>query len=256
MIFRNIIFSAVLVGLVSGLVYGVFQQTQLSPIIYAAEKFEVESAVTEEADTNHSQQHSHAHLNSASSNEWAPEDGAERIFWTMLANVLTGISFALVMLSLMALHDLKSNKPEVDSLQGIAWGVAALFAIFVAPVLAGLHPEVPGSLSAGLELRQSLWLFSVLLTAIAIAVLYYMPVKFKALGIVIGAVPYLLASQVLSKAQTGFVNNDPVAVAQLSELSQQFLSMTAIGTAIFFILLGASSGFAVKRFIKLNAKSV
>ncbi len=234
MIFRNIVFSAVLVGLVSGLIYGAFQQIQLSPIIYAAENFEI--------------------AQSARETTWSPNDGAERIFWTLLANVLTGISFALVMLSLMALHDLKSHKPKVDVVQGIGWGAVGLLAIFVAPSLVGLHPEVPGTMSAGLEHRQVWWLFSVLTTVLAVAVLYYAPLKFKAVGVVLAAAPYIMASS--GNAQLIFQNTNPVAVAQLNELSQQFFSMTAIGTALFFIVLGAGSGYAVKKFIKLDAQSV
>ena len=45
MIFRNIVYAAIFVGLVSGLIYGVFQQTQLTPIIYSAEKFETNTSI-------------------------------------------------------------------------------------------------------------------------------------------------------------------------------------------------------------------
>lgn len=249
MIFRNIIFSAVLVGLVSGLIYGVFQQTQLSPIIYAAEKFEANKSTQVSLHENNIDS-----LNPHTETAWSPSNGAERIFWTLLANVLTGISFALVMLSLMAIHNLKSNKPKVDSIQGIGWGAVALLAIFVAPALIGLHPEVPGTVAIGLEHRQGWWLFCVLATALGAAVLYYTPIKFKALGVMLAVIPHIIAAPI--HAQLIFENTDPVAVAHLNDLSQQFFSMTAIGTALFFIVLGASSGFAVKKFIHLNAQAI
>lgn len=245
MIFRNIIFSAVLVGLVSGLIYGVFQQTQLSPIIYAAEKFEVNKSTQISLHEKNIDS-----LTSQTETAWLPNNGAERIFWTMLANILTGISFALVMLSLMAVHNLKSNKPKVDIVQGIGWGAVGLLAIFVAPTLIGLHPEVPGTIAIGLEHRQGWWLFCVLSTMLGSAVIYYTPIKFKALGIVLAVIPHILVAPI--HAQLIFENTDPVAIAHLNDLSQQFFSMTAIGTTLFFIVLGAGSGLAVNKFIKLN----
>lgn len=249
MIFRNIVFFAVLVGLVSGLVYGVFQQTQLSPIIYAAEKFEVTEPDTPQNHTHTINSELHLHNEEA----WSPEDGAQRIFWTMLANVLTGISFALVMMSFMALHNLLTNKPRIDAVRGIAWGVVGILAIFVAPSLLGLRPEVPGTIAAALELRQAWWLFGVLSTLAGIAILYYSPLKFKAIGIVVLALPYLLVGSTNEKHS--FVNSEPEAISQLSNLTNQFFSMTAVGTTIFFIVLGISSGFVIKKFIKFDSQS-
>lgn len=249
MIFRNIIFAAIFIGLVSGLIYGVFQQTQLTPIIYAAEKFEANPSIN-------NNEHAHSLDSQAAQAEsvWSPSNGAERIFFTLLANVLTGISFALVMLSLMTVHDLKSNKPKVDAVQGIGWGAVALLAIFVAPALIGLQPEVPGTMAAALEHRQAWWLFAVVATALGTAFLYYARLKLKAVGLAIVLLPHLAASSI--PARLSFENTDPIAVAALNELSQQFFSMTAIGTALFFIVLGVSSGFAVKKFIKLETHPV
>ncbi len=243
MIFRNIVFAALLIGLVSGLIYGVFQQIQLSPIIYAAENYETNTLALKNNEHTHS---------SITQPAWTPDDGAERIFFTLLANVLTGISFALVMLSLMAVHDLKSSKPKVDALQGLGWGAVALLAIFVAPALIGLQPEVPGTtVAAVLEYRQAWWLFAVVATALGAAFLYYAPLKLKIIGLAIALLPQITATSM--QQPLSFETTDPVAVAALYELSQQFYSMAAIGSTLFFLVLGASSGFAIKKFIKLEA---
>lgn len=250
MIFRNIVFAAILVGFFSGLIYGVFQQTQLSPLIYAAENFEVNNSAVE----SHGHDHNGHEHNSGTQTAWSPEDGTERIAWTMLANVLTGISFALVMLSLMAVHNLKSSKPKVDAVQGIGWGAVALLAVFVAPALIGLQPEVPGTIAAALEHRQAWWLFAVIATVLGAAVLYYAPLKLKAIGLMIILLPQIAATSM--PAQLSFENTDPVAVAALNELSHQFYSMAAVGMAIFFIIIGAGSGFAVKKFLNLESHPV
>ena len=248
MIFRNIVFSALLIGLISGLIYGAFQQSQLTPIIYAAENYETNTLALKNNEHTHS---------SITQPAWTPDNGAERIFFTLLANVLTGISFALVMLSLMAVHDLKSSKPKVDALQGIGWGAVAMLAIFVAPASIGLQPEVPGTtVAAALENRQVWWLFAVVATVLGAAFLYYAPLKLKVVGLAIALLPQIAASSIHIQQPLRFETTDPVAVAALNELSQQFYSITAIGSTLFFLVLGASSGFAVKKFIKLEAPPV
>ena len=251
MIFRNIFFSALFVGVISGLVYSVFQQAQLSPIIYAAEKFEMQEAeIKPKPKIKHDDENSqmnHQHDDTI----WAPKDGSERLVWTIVANVLTGISFALVMLSLMAVHNLKSHKPKVDALQGIGWGAVGVLTIFVAPALVGLHPEVPGTIAVALENRQAWWLFAVIATIVGVAVLYYAPLKIKGLGVIIAISPQLAALPITKSLV--FENTNPIAVASLNELSHQFFSLTAIGTTLFFIILGVASGYAMKKFIKIES---
>ena len=60
MAFRNILLSAIVVGIFSGLLYGLFQHFQISPIIYAAEAYEVESD-TIEAPAAHSHSEASGH---------------------------------------------------------------------------------------------------------------------------------------------------------------------------------------------------
>ena len=151
----------------------------------------------------------------------------------------------------MALHNLKANKPNITPLSGAAWGVSAMLAFFVAPALFGLHPEVPGTVAATLENRQGWWALCVALTAAGIAVFYYAPLKLKLGGIVLVAIPHIMGAPM--PEQQGFANPDPVAIAALSELSAQFYLLSAIGMGIFFVIIGALSGFAVQRFVKLDA---
>ncbi len=246
MIFRNIIFSAVIVGVLVGIIYGLFQQYQISPIIYAAEEFEVVEEET--TGTLHVHDDGHAHHHDAEA--WGPEDGSERIFWTMFSNVMTAISFALIMIALMALHNYKSSKPKIDAIRGIVWGIVGMLSLFVAPALFGLHPEVPGTIAAELENRQAWWLFCAFATMGGVAVLYYAPLKIKAVGLLVIAAPHILGPPLPDSH--GFANTSPEAVAALTELTSEFYSMTTIGMALFFVLLGACCGYAVQRFVKLD----
>ena len=236
--FRNIIFSALIAGIVSGLIYGMFQATQISPIIYAAEEYEVSD---DNGQVNDGHDHSHDH------EAWGPEDGMERILYTLGSTILTSISFAIILTALMQWHNLKSSKPKITWLSGLGWGLAFMISFFVAPAMFGLHPEVPGTQAAQLEHRQLWWLFCAIGTLLGLAVLYYAPAKFKLGGLLLIALPHIVGAPHITSGLT-FANTDPAAVQALTTLSKQFYNMTAIGMLIFCLALGALSGFAVNRF--------
>ena len=242
MVFRSIIFSALMVGIIAGSLYGFFQQFQVNPIIYAAEVYEVAEApdtfALEDA-TQHSAQEA-----------WTPEDRVARISSTLIANILIGIGFALLLISAMSLHNLKSNKPKLNWQAGILWGLGLLAILFIAPSLLGLLPEIPGTLAQTLENRQIWWVFSALATASGLAVIYYAPRFVKLLGTALVALPHVIGAPTL--ATHSYANGDPAAVAALNELSHQFVIMTSVGMLIFCVLLGALSGFCSTRFVRLG----
>ena len=240
MLFRHIIFSSLFTGIIAGLVYGLFQASQISPIIYAAEAFEVSQPATQSADHD-------AHNHSHDDEDWAPEDGIERKLYTMGSTILASISFAIILIALMCWHNLKSSKPKVTWLSGLGWGLALMLSFFVAPAMFGLHPEVPGTQAAQLEHRQIWWLFCVIATALGLVALYYLPMKFKPVGVVLIILPHLLGAP-HSSSELTFANQDPAAIEALTALSKQFYSMTSIGMLLFCLCLGALSGFAVNRF--------
>lgn len=249
MAFRNILLSAIVVGMFSGLLYGLFQHFQISPIIYAAEEYEVveEEAPAEATAHHHGDAGGHHHHDEEA---WGPQDGAERIGYTIGADIAIAIAFSIFLISLMALHNLKANKPQVTPMAGVAWGIASMLVFFVAPAMFGLHPEVPGTEAAALENRQAWWILCAALTALGIAVLYYASVKFKLGGIVLIALPHILGAPL--PKEHGFANTDPAAVEALTQLTTQFYASTTVGMAIFFVIVGALSAFAVQRFVKLD----
>lgn len=244
MTLRNLILSALMVGVISGLCYGLFQQLQINPIIYAAEVYEVAEPVAEhhgndEAPVAHSHDHSEA---------WSPEEGLQRIVATLVANISIAFALSLIMISLMALHNQKSNKPKLNIYTGALWGVAAMFSFFVAPALLGLHPEVPGTIAADLENRQYWWIFCAFASSAGIAISYYAKGFLKLVGLILIALPHLVGAPM--PELHGFANTEPAAVKALGELSQQFYLMTAIGMFILFILMGLLSSLSLNKFIK------
>ena len=105
--FKRIIVTALLAGLLAGLAFSVIQEFTTTPIILHAETFEGKtvSAVQKPAAPDGEE-------------PWHPDDGFERTLFTALSNVLTGIGFAL------------SGRP-VDGRSGVIWGIAGFAVISV-----------------------------------------------------------------------------------------------------------------------------
>lgn len=241
MIFRNIVFSAVLVGLIAGVLYSAFQQWQVNPIIYAAEQYEVDQTTVEANPAVEEDDPSHRHDHEA----WSPQDGWQRLLSAFIANSLIGIGFSLLLICAMSLHNLKSNKPQVNWKSGLLWGLAALAVVFIAPAIFGLPPEIPGTVAEGLGHRQSWWTLTAICTAIGLSILYYAPTLAKVAGLVFIAVPHIIGAP--KPDMHTYLNTEPSAVVALDALTHRFIMVSSIGMALFCLLLGALSGYAASR---------
>jgi predicted cobalt transporter CbtA len=137
-VFRQILFTAVVAGLIGGALLTLLQNighVGVVPLILEAETYENASeaaavtadAATEETAVAHSQEHD--------AEAWAPEDGAERLLYTLLTNTL----IAVVSLPLGAGFAVTASVSE----RRLLWGLAGLR--FHAGAVARLPPEVPGT---------------------------------------------------------------------------------------------------------------
>ena len=71
--------------------------------------------------------------------EWEPENGFERSAYTLAADLLTGIGFALLLAAGLTLRGGDAGWHD-----GLFWGLAGFAAFTLAPGM-GLPPELPGS---------------------------------------------------------------------------------------------------------------
>lgn len=268
MIFRNLFFAALVVGIISGITLGLVQQLAVVPTILAAEKYEVAEeepaaspiqavqAVTTATAHDHS---THDHGTSAQSevavtpvqeahqatghshdpDAWAPEDGFERIAYTFGANILSAIGFALLLLSGMAL----AGKANIKT--GALWGVAGYLSFFVAPAI-GLHPEIPGMEAADIQGRQGWWLATVVMTAAGLGLIAFGHISLKLGGLVLLLIPHFLGAPL--PETHGFAHPDAAAVAALEGLAHSFVQYTAIANGIFWLVVGISSGYFINKF--------
>ncbi len=177
-LFQQVFFAAVLAGLVSGLVLSAIQQWRVVPLIIEAESYEISPvhALEHADDPFPAGPHPHpqpidatagnASETAPESVAWGPGEGLERAAYTVLASVLTGLGYALVLGAISVF----SNIP-VTAANGLLWGLAGYVSVSLMPSI-GLPPELPGMVAAELGQRQVWWLGTVLISSLAIFVLY------------------------------------------------------------------------------------
>ena len=248
MLFRRIIFCALFVGLLSGLLFSGFQYFSVSPIIFQAEAFELSEPVSEPVVDDHHHGQSAGAAHSHDTEAWAPEDGTERTLYSILSNVLAGIGFAAVVLALMSQLQLQGIT-KLSPLKGLLWGTAGFIAFFAAPGI-GLPPEIPGIEAAPIENRQSWWTFTVIASGLGLAVLAFAKGYFKVLGLVLMALPFIIGAPHVVGPE--FAHPDAAAVSTLVELHQQFIIASGISNLIFWLAIGGLSAWALNRKILVN----
>ena len=152
---RRILLTALIAGTAAGLFAAGLQHLRLIPLIAAAEVYEAAGA---HAGHQHGQQQS-------APAEWEPAPGLERTGYTVLADVLAGIGFALLLAGGVALAQLRGF--TIDARRGLIWGAAG-FAVFALAPAIGLPPELPGMQAAGLAARQEWWILTAAATALGL----------------------------------------------------------------------------------------
>ncbi len=174
-------------------------------------------------------EHEHGHEHGG----WKPENGAERTFFSAVANISMAVAFGLLLSAAMTLRGVSHGWRGA-----LLWGAAGYAVFFLAPSL-GLPPEVPGTAAAPLGERQVWWLLTVAATAGGLALLALAPRwPLKLAGVALLLAPHLVgAPQPLVHAS-----------AAPAELAQSFIYATAFANAVFWLALGGLSGFFFKKF--------
>ena len=249
MIFSRIVYSAILIGIETGVLLSCLQVVSLNPIIFAAESYEAEQIPAGNAAHDHaanSSEHDHDHEHAHSADAWAPADGFERTAYTFLANVLASTGFAAILLALMSQFRLARKRPMTWS-QGLLWGLAGYLALFVAPAI-GMPPEIPGAIAAPVEHRQLWWTLTAASVAIGLGVLAFAPVRFKAPGLLLLVLPYIIGAP--HGEGPMFQHPEPAVVEALTRLHQQFVVFSGITNLVFWLLLGIACRLAFNRWFR------
>jgi cobalt transporter subunit CbtA len=165
-------------------------------------------------------------------NAFAPEDGWERNLFTLGADILTGVGFAMMMVAGFVFFG-----REIDARRGLLWGLAGFAAFTLAPSL-GLPPELPGTEAAPLLARQVWWLLTALATIIGIIAFFKVRRPWGwALGLVLFVVPHVVGAPLPTEH----------GASAPDELQRAF-AWVAIGSGLlFWLALGCVAGHAFRR---------
>lgn len=254
MLFRRIVLYAVVVGAVSGLLLTAVQFWQVIPIIQSAERFEggsIPLVAHDHAGHSHgatSTGHDHG-ASGESAPGWTAQE-TKRHSLTLASNMLIAMGLALIMLPLMVAALRKSSASRMNWRHGILWGAAGYGVFYLMPAL-GLPPEIPGTVAAPLDARQSWWLLTVVFTAAGLASLAFgnSPWRWAGLGLV--AVPHLVGAPNPSTAP--FAGYPPELALELEELTRQFFAATAVANAVLWLALGLAAIWALGRVVKSSS---
>lgn len=210
--------AALLSGVLAGVLVTFLQTFTTTPLVLAAEVYE--DAAARPAD---------AALHLAHGGEVSRSAGAgvERGLLTGLANVATGVAFAM----LLAAAFLVRGRP-VDGRAGLMWGIGGFAAFALAPAL-GLPPELPGAATAEIGARQAWWLLAAAATAAGLwLLLLARSAVLKAAGAALVLLPHLAGAPPAPAA----------ASALPAELASHFVSASLATGFVFWSLLGWLAG--------------
>lgn len=226
----RVLWAAIIAGFISGLVVSAVQAVKVTPLILEAETYESGAEGHNHSDDGATDasgaEHSHGE------GAWAPQEGLERYVFTTLANVLTSVGFALLLVAGYTL-----SRREVDWQKGLLWGAAGFAACALIPAVT-LPPEVPGAAGAAVEIRQLYWAGIAIVSALGIAcfALAKSPmVRIPGALLVLGPI-FLFPPHA-----EGHGTVPP-------ELAAHFVTASLGTAAIFWLVLGALSALFYKRF--------
>jgi cobalt transporter subunit CbtA len=233
---RRLFVIALFAGLAGAIVASGVQMARLWPLILQAETYEAAAAAAPHAP---GMPDAHAHGAAAAAAEapeapsaeaWSPADGAERIGYTLIFNLIAALAFALLLNGAMSLR-YGDFVPSIAD--GVAWGLAGFAAFSLAPAF-GLPPELPGMHAAELGARQLWWLATAAATAggLGLAAFGRRP-PLRVLGLALIAMPHVIGAP-----RGGELGNVP------GEIAAEFAAASLVGALLLWLVLGVTSVLA------------
>jgi len=245
-LFLRLMTLSLLIGLVGGSVVTLVQRWQVIPLIVAAEAYEAPHTPSEAAPHHHDSDAGSGAHHHHDETAWQPQEGFERTFWTLVANVLVNAGFAALLVSAVAWRASQQGGASASLKTGLLWGMAGWFCTFAWPAL-GLPPDLPGEAAAALQSRQTWWLVTVLTSSVGIAVGVFGRGAWRACGLLLLAVPFLIGAPHVSGP--AFPGVSPEDLAQLSALKSQFGVATGLASLVQWLVVGSLSGLCVARWL-------
>ena len=223
-----------LAGLLAGILAGAFatgvQAVKVWPLILEAESYEGtgEASHSDNGEQAEAGGHTHSHDGDA----WAPHDGFERNFYSLVSNVITGIAYSLILTAAVLV-----SGQAIALKSGLVWGICGFIAFMLAPAL-GLPPEVPGMVGADVNERQVWWILTVLFSAGGLALFAFKQGWYW----IVAGIALLLAPHIYGAPHAAQqVTNIPAL------LVADFVVATIVASALFWLFLGGALGILLGR---------
>jgi cobalt transporter subunit CbtA len=234
----RVLSAALVAGFWAALAASLLQAVWTTPLILQAERLEHRAAASDVAPARlvlahatsatarvvlaHDGPHApspeaHAH------DDWAPQEGLERVAFTALATLVSGVGYALVLVALMLAAGAAPTRETC-----LRWALAGFAAVNLAPAV-GLPPELPGMGGSGsLALRQAWWALAVGGTGLGLYLLAHRRAPWMAAaGLAALALPHVVGA--------------PHAVAESAVpagLAAQFATRSLAVGLVFWAVLG------------------
>lgn len=233
--FKTIVFSAFGAALLVGVSVSIVQSVTTEPLILHAEEFENggEAPAHDRAAPATASEPAAAHEHDEEA--WAPGDGFERVFFTVVANLVTALAVSLVLIGFMSLKG-----DPIDARRGLLWGLAGFAAASLLPAL-GLPPELPGTPAADIFMRQVWWVATIAASAAGIGLLVFgRHWAAWAVGVVLLVAPHLIGAPPPPSHDVSY----PGALAG------EFVIASLVVSAFLWSLSGLASGWLYQRFAR------
>ena len=230
--FRRIVMTALVAGALAGIFVTGLQMVTTVPLIIFAEEHEGENESGHEhgEETTEAKQSGHDHDHGMA---WMPEDGFERHGFTLLTSVLMGVGYGFMLTAVFALRG-----QNVDTRQGVLWGLAGFASLYMAPAL-GMPPELPGMMAGDFDHRQLWWIATAIATAISLSLMVFgTNTVMRIAGVVIMVIPHVV----------GAPHPDEFTYDLPAEVVAQFAVSSLVTVGLFWVVLGGLAGYFFNRF--------
>ena len=217
--FKNIFVSAVVCGAIAGVLATVMQMLLVTPLLMEAELFETGQSMHFITDGSPESPIKHVDI-------W---EDPYRHLMTLCFNLVTFTGFGFILVAAMAFFQKRGF--TLSKAEGIVAGVSGFIVFQLAPSV-GLPPELPGTISVAVGLKQAWWIITILSTTVGILLLFLGKYKVvSGAGIIFIIIPHLIGHP---KLETYFGVAPP-------ELAAEFASRALAVSLVTWIILGVIS---------------
>ena len=217
--FKNIFVSAVVCGAIAGVLATAMQMLLVTPLLMEAELFETGQSTHFIIDGSPESPMKHVNI-------W--EDPSRHLM-TLFFNLVTFTGFGFILIAAMAFFEKRGF--SLSKAEGIVAGVSGFIVFQLAPSV-GLPPELPGTISVAVGLKQAWWIITILSTTVGILLLFLGKYKVvSGAGIIFIIIPHLIGHP---KLETYFGVAPP-------ELAAEFASRALAVSLVTWIILGVIS---------------